>query len=120
MEIIVGFLSGVLSGMGLGGGMILIPCLTIFFNIEQIYAQSVNLFYFIPTAVSALFVHIKNKNIDREIFDYIFTSIIGAGIGSLLALHIKSILLTRIFCIFMSIFGVKEVVNSIKSEKKQV
>ena len=54
-----GFLSGILSGMGVGGGMILIPVLTIFAGASQHTAQTVNLYYFIPSAAAALVVHIK-------------------------------------------------------------
>ena len=34
--LLAGFLSGVLGGMGMGGGTVLIPALTIFFGVEQI------------------------------------------------------------------------------------
>ncbi|MGB9679340.1 MAG: sulfite exporter TauE/SafE family protein, partial [Thermoanaerobacteraceae bacterium] len=42
----IGILSGIIGGMGLGGGTILIPALTIFAGIEQHLAQSINLLSF--------------------------------------------------------------------------
>lgn len=58
---IAGFLAGVISGMGMGGGIILIPVLTLLLGFDQKQAQGMNLFFFIPTAVLALVVHIKKK-----------------------------------------------------------
>ena len=60
MSILIGIFSGIFSGIGMGGGTILIFLLTTFLNIEQHLAQSTNLIYFIPTAISAIFVNYKN------------------------------------------------------------
>ena len=46
-----GLVSGALGAMGLGGGGILILCLTAFAGMEQVTAQGVNLLLFIPTAL---------------------------------------------------------------------
>lgn len=64
--IITGFLSGIIGGMGIGGGTILIPIMTIFLGFDQKTAQAVNLIYFIPTALTALTIHIKNKQIEKN------------------------------------------------------
>ena len=50
--ILIGLISGIISGMGIGGGTILIPALTIILSMEQNTAQAINLIYFIPTAVT--------------------------------------------------------------------
>ena len=42
---LIGFLSGIISGMGIGGGTILIPSLLYFYDMRQ-YAQGVNLMVF--------------------------------------------------------------------------
>ena len=64
MSVVIGFLSGIISGMGIGGGAILIPALILAENIKQQTAQGINLTYFLPTAAVALLVHIKNKNVE--------------------------------------------------------
>ena len=58
--ILIGLGSGVLGGMGMGGGTALIPLLTIFTSVHQKTAQAINLISFIPMAVVALFLHVKN------------------------------------------------------------
>lgn len=62
-----GAISGVLGGMGMGGGTLLIPLLTLVFNFNQKIAQVVNLIAFCIMAVFVLIVHIKNKLVDVKV-----------------------------------------------------
>lgn len=62
----IGFFSGIISGMGIGGGTILIPALLFLTEVNQQQAQGVNLIYFIPTAVVALITHRKNGTLDLK------------------------------------------------------
>ena len=63
---VVGIVGGVIGGMGMGGGTLLIPLLTIFSGVEQHMAQAINLIAFIPTAIVALIVHIRNKLVEKK------------------------------------------------------
>ena len=45
-----GLLTGILSSWGVGGGTLLLLCMTLFFGVEQRTAQAINLLYFLPTA----------------------------------------------------------------------
>ena len=115
---LIGMAAGILSGMGVGGGMILIPALCLFCNVSQKTAQCVNLFYFIPTAVSALIIHIKNKNVEIK---KVVPVILGGGVfsllGAFLAVRIPAKLLGKLFSVFIFAFGIKEIVNSFKENK---
>lgn len=107
--IILGIISGVISGMGIGGGTILIPALTMIWSIEQKAAQNINLIYFIPTACIALITHIKNKNIQKDIlFIIIIGGLIGAICGSFLAIKLNSNFLKKVFGLFLLIMGIIE------------
>ena len=76
-----GLVSGALGAMGLGGGGILILCLTAFAGMEQVTAQGVNLLLFIPTALLALIPYFRKKLICTRAL----LPAIGAGLaGSLL------------------------------------
>ncbi|HHY23762.1 MAG TPA: sulfite exporter TauE/SafE family protein [Clostridiaceae bacterium] len=106
---LIGLLAGIIGGMGIGGGTILIPALTLFVKTEQHIAQSVNLIYFIPTAIIALIVHIKNKRVDFKIaLPIIISGVFGAGIGSRLASSISGNLLKKLFAVFLFIMGTYE------------
>ncbi|WP_432664081.1 sulfite exporter TauE/SafE family protein [Wukongibacter baidiensis] len=104
---IIGFFSGIISGMGIGGGTILIPALIFFTDLVQQESQSVNLFTFIPVATIAVITHIKNKNVEKSIWlPLVLTGVIGAFIGSKLAVKLSSNFLRKIFGIFLFIMAI--------------
>ena len=116
LNIVIGFLSGIISGMGIGGGAILIPALIIIEGIAQKTAQGINLVYFIPTAVVSLFVHIKNKNVEiKKVIPVILGGVVFSLLGAFLAVRIPAKLLGKLFSVFILAFGIKEIVNSFKS-----
>ncbi len=62
--ILFGFLGGIFGGMGMGGGTLLIPLLTIFLEVSQKNAQLFNLISFIAMAAFVIIIHFKNKLIN--------------------------------------------------------
>lgn len=107
--VLIGLISGIAGGMGMGGGAILIPALVLFISPRQHIAQSVNLLFFIPTAVVALLVHAGNKRIDiRTALPIIISGMAGAALGSSLAVSIPGPELRRLFGIFLFIMGIYE------------
>ena len=116
--IIAGFCSGIISGMGIGGGALLIPALHIFCGVDQKIAQSINLMYFIPTAVSALVIHVKKKNVEfKPLIPVFIFGMIGAVGGGYLAICINSMILRKLFGAFLLILAVKELYSAKKSKK---
>ena len=115
--ILTGFLSGIISGMGIGGGAILIPALYLISDINQKTVQGINLVYFIPTAICACVVHLKNTNIELK-----QSLVIGSfGIcGALLGVFFASVLndgaLRRIFGVFLALVGLYEIFTVFKEE----
>ena len=61
-----GIAGGVLGCMGMGGGTVLIPILTIFCGVPQHMAQSVNLLTFLPMSALSLRVHAQNGLLDTK------------------------------------------------------
>lgn len=113
--LLIGLVSGILGGMGIGGGAILIPAFILFINIDQHIIQGINLIYFIPTAVAALIIHAKNKYIDLNIaISIIIFGVLGAIIGSYLAVSIPSLSLRKMFGVFLFIIGVYEILRGSK------
>lgn len=106
----VGFFSGIISGMGIGGGTILIPALLLLTDINQHQAQGVNLVYFIPTALTALAAHQKAGNIEwKTARPLALAGLAGAAAGALLAVSLKASLLRRAFGAFLLLMGLSEV-----------
>ena len=109
LYLLIGVVSGAISGMGLGGGAVLIPALTLLMGTQQQVAQSLNLLVFIPTAAIALIVHVRNGYVERGfLLKMILAGLVFAAIGSLIALRLEAVLLRRIFGGFLLIVGVSE------------
>ena len=109
MLFLASLLSGAIGGMGIGGGAILIPVLTSFFDIGQKDAQFINLIYFIPVAICALIVHFKEKRLDRaSAIIMIISGIPGALAGSEIASLISTALIRRVFGVFLFVIGIMQ------------
>ncbi len=114
-EILIGTISGFISGMGMGGGTILILCLSMFMNIEQHIAQATNLVFFIPTSIIAIVTNIKQKNIDFKVgIPIAISGIIGAIIGAFYATKTNVKDLKKYFGVFIGLIAIWEIYYLIK------
>ena len=120
LEILIGILSGIISGTGMGGGTILIFLLVYVLGIEQHVAQATNLIFFIPTSIIAIIINLKNKNIALQsaILISIF-GILGVIIGANISIRIDVNILRKCFGIFLAIIAIHEIYTIIKWYKKQ-
>lgn len=115
LETLIGFISGIVSGTGMGGGTILILCLSIFLEINQKTAQATNLIFFILTSIAAIYINMKQKNINIKLAkQIIFWGIIGTIIGALIAQKINVTVLKKMFGIFLAIIAIHEIYLLIK------
>lgn len=113
--ILVGIISGIVTGLGMGGGSILILILVSLFSFEQHIAQATNLVFFIPTAISAIIVHIKNKNIDKKTGKkLLLPTVLGSSVGAYFTKFISTNNLKRYFGIFLLVVGVYEIITTLK------
>ena len=115
LQILIGGLSGIFSGIGMGGGTILIFLLTTFAGLEQHIAQATNIVFFIPTSIIAIIVNLKQKLVDVKTGTIlIITGIVGAIIGAILAKNIDAQSLKKYFGIFLGIIALFETYTIIK------
>ncbi len=115
ISILAGLVCGVISGLGIGGGSILMVWMTAIAALEQRTAQGINLLYFLPTAASSLFFHIKNRYVDWH--TAIPAAICGcatAAIGAWLAHMLDTHLLRQLFGGFLLLVGAWEIRKAIK------
>jgi len=103
--------------MGIGGGTVLVPALSIIYGMQQQTVQKINLIYFIPTAVIALITHVKQGNIEKKpLLPIIAFGLIGAAAGSFVAMGLKADILRKGFGFFLLAMGFYEF---IRKEDKQ-
>ncbi len=115
---IAGLVCGVLSGLGIGGGTLLMVYMTAVTGMEQTAAQGINLLYFLPTAACALILHAKNRLLRLRVI--LPASIAGSlcAIGAaLLATAIDTEFLRRLFGGFLLLVGIKELFYRDKNAK---
>lgn len=116
-EAIVGFLTGILASMGLGGGFILVVWLTMFSGTEQRTAQGVNVLFFLPIALIALIMHLKNGLVNKALVKRCaIGGVIGAVIGTFGSQVISNGLLRKLFALFLLAFGLRELFSKTKQK----
>lgn len=119
-EILIGIVAGIVSGTGMGGGTILIFLLSFLLGVEQHVAQATNLIFFIPTAIVAIIVNLKNKNIDIKLGILIsIFGILGAIVGANISIRIDVGILKKCFGIFLGIIAINEIYSIFKLYIKQ-
>ncbi len=119
VESLIGLVSGIVSGTGMGGGTILIFLLTVFLGLEQHVAQATNLIFFIPTSIVAIIVNLKDKNIDVKVGILIsIFGILGAIIGANISLKMDVQMLKKCFGVFLAIIAIHEIYSITKQYKK--
>lgn len=115
LSIISGILAGIASGLGLGGGTVLILILTFFVNVEQHTAQAINLIFYIPTSIVAIIVNLRNKIVDKKLALTIsIYGVVGAIIGAILANKTGVQNLRKYFGIFLVIIAIYEIYSYFK------
>ena len=117
--IIVGFLGGLLGGMGMGGGTVLIPLLSIVCGVNQHTAQAINLISFIPMAVVTLIIHIKNKLVNFEhVVPIIISGVVTCIVGCYVARALQGEILRRFFGGFLVLLSAWQFVTLVVKTKE--
>lgn len=110
IEILTGIIAGVVGGLGMGGGTILILFLSMFLGVEQHVAQATNVIFFVPTAISAIIISLKNKNINLKLgMPICIWGIIGALIGGTISSKMNVNMLRKSFAIFLILIAIYQI-----------
>ncbi len=104
---VIPFLIAVLSGMGLGGGGLLVIYLTLIEGTAQMVAQGANLSFFIVSAAASTLFSLKQKKIvwRTSLLMSVF-GIIGSLLGTVLAGAVSPELLKKVFGGMLVITGI--------------
>ena len=102
--ILIGILAGVLSGLvGVGGGIIMVPLLVMFFGFNQHQAQGTSLAVLaVPVTAVAVFNYYKEGQINIKYAAVIAVFfVVGSVFGSKLALTLDQKMLKKIFAVVL-------------------
>ena len=100
--LLVGLATGILSAWGVGGGTLLLLCMTLFLGVDHRAAQAINLLFFLPTAASGLILHRKNGYLDSAVWRAAaWPAALAALAASGLAMWLDPALLRKPFGFFL-------------------
>ena len=107
--LLAGALFSFLAGLGVGGGSLLMLWLTLVLGIEHNIARSVNLLFFIPTAIVASFFRWKQGALQiKRILPAVICGCISAAIFAFLSKTVEIELIKKLFGVLLLITGVRE------------
>ncbi|MBO2519850.1 MAG: hypothetical protein CW349_09175 [Firmicutes bacterium] len=102
----LGVAMGVLSGLGVGGGKLVVPVLVLFLGFTQQTAQGAVLLAFLPLAALAAFQHWRQGTFDGAVARRVFpTAVVGAALGALLAQRVDPSGLRTAYGLFLIAMG---------------
>lgn len=109
MALIIGIVAGVLSGLlGIGGGAVMVPAMTLLIGLSQHVAQGTSLLVIIPTAVSGSIAHYRMGNIRVPTAAWLSVGgVLGAVAGAVLALASSDELLRALFGTYLAFTGLR-------------
>ena len=108
--VILGLLTGFMAGMlGIGGGIIVIPAMTIILGFTQQQAQGTSLAMMLPpVGIVAVLNYYKAGHVDWRVAGILaLFFIVGSIFGSQLAVKIPQDTLKKIFGVFLMLVAVK-------------
>ncbi len=112
IKFIAGFLSGIIGGLGLGGGAVLLIYLRVFENTPQLLSQGINLLFFIPIGIIAVIIYFKKGLIElKTVLPIAAFGVIGAIIGYLMTRAFGGEFLGKIFAVILIIMGIGEIIK---------
>ena len=109
IAITVGTVLGILAGLGTGGGSLLILWLTFALQMDNPTARSINLMFYIPSALIACIFRWKQGSISiRKVLPAIISGCLFAGIFSYISSLLDIQLLKKLFGILLLFIGARE------------
>lgn len=114
--LIVGTLLGFLTGLGVGGGSLLILWLTLVLEMSQTAARGINLLFFLPSAAISCYLRWKQGTVTlKKVLPAIFAGCAAAAVFSLISTRIDLEILKKLFGVLLLATGIRELCYRPKS-----
>ena len=112
----VAIVLGFLSGLGTGGGSLLILWLTMALHTDPVTARCINLMFFIPSALVACLFRWKNGSFRlQRVLPAIAAGCVAAFLGAMLSTGLDISFLRRIFGGLLIVTGLRELMYKPKA-----
>ena len=109
VALLVGTVLGFLSGLGIGGGSLLILWLTLVLETPQATARGINLLFFLPAAIVACIFRWKQGAVKfRTVLPAMLAGCASAAALSFVGMQMDMTLLKKLFGSLLIITGLRE------------
>lgn len=116
VSLLVGTILGFLSGLGIGGGSLLILWLTVVLGVAHNTARGINLLFFLPSAAIACVFRRKQGAVDiKKLLPAILAGTVAAAAGSWIGFNMDMQLLKKLFGGLLILTGLRELLYKSKS-----
>lgn len=116
---ILGVITGTLAGLlGVGGGVVVVPALMIFFGTSDLIAKGTSLLMMIPTAISGTIGNVRRGNVDL-----VASALIGVAactttaLGSWLATLVEPAVGNVLFALFLTFIAVQMALKAVRARR---
>ena len=109
VTLLVGTSLGFLTGLGVGGGSLLMVWLTAVLGLDALSARSINLLFFLPGAAIAIGFRKRQGTIQwKHVLPPAATGCIAAAVCSRLSTAVENAAIQKIFGVILIIAGLRE------------
>jgi len=117
--VVFGALTGVVSALlGVGGGVVMVPFMTIALDLSQHTAEGTSLVVIVPTALAGVLAHRRHQRIRlRHVLLIGAGGVVGSLAGASLALGIEGEVLERLFGVLLALVGLHVVLTGVKGTR---
>ncbi|WP_191621307.1 sulfite exporter TauE/SafE family protein [Marinihelvus fidelis] len=114
--VVIGAIAGFLAGfLGIGGGLVIVPALTLLFSRDSAYAPlathmavATSLAVMLVTSLSSIVAHARRRAVDwPQVGRFVPGLLVGAAIGAVLADHLDTRQLALVFALFVTAAGIQ-------------
>ena len=120
VSLVVGTVLGFLSGLGVGGGSLLLLWLTLVIGTEVSAARIINLLFFLPAAAVSCVFRWKQGVLDwKKLLPAMAAGCLGAVAGTLLGQTMDTAMLKKGFGVLLLVTGARELLWKPKKKASQ-
>ena len=118
VRLIVGTVLGFLSGLGIGGGSLLILWLTLILGIDPAQARFTNLVFFLPAAAISCYLRVRAGSLRiRPLIPAIVSGCLAAILFSWIGTMVPQTFLRKLFGLLLLAAGIRELFYRPRKER---
>jgi uncharacterized membrane protein YfcA len=111
--VVIGVVTGIVAGMlGVGGGIIMVPAMVVFYDIAPVVAKGTSVAVIVPTSLTGTIRNRKNHNVDLRIAAVVgLTGMVSAVFGSIIADRMSDQVSNALFALLLATVAITQLLT---------